>query len=124
MTYPTNHRKMSYHRCRAPVKTEPRKGAPPMRTALAAITCILLGAGVGFAEDDAPGQPQASAPEASAARCQESCVCMMEYTQPCPRWWFGAEYLMWWVKDQSVPLPMATTGPAGAGAGALGLPGT
>jgi hypothetical protein len=39
--------------------------------------------------------------------------------------WFGAEYLLWWVKDGPLPVPLVTTGSAAdALPGALGQPGT
>jgi hypothetical protein len=43
-----------------------------------------------------------------------------------PRFWFGVDALLWWVKNQPLPVPIVTTGPAsqGANAGALGMKGT
>jgi hypothetical protein len=41
---------------------------------------------------------------------------------PSNRFWAGADYLLWWIKDSKLP-PLVTTGPAASG-GALGYPGT
>jgi hypothetical protein len=43
-----------------------------------------------------------------------------------PNFWIGVEALIWWAKEQPLPVPVITTGPAsqGANAGALGAPGT
>jgi hypothetical protein len=43
-----------------------------------------------------------------------------------PGFWIGFEGLLWWTKNQPLPVPVITTGPAaqGAGAGSLGAPGT
>ncbi len=30
---------------------------------------------------------------------------------PAPRWWVGAEYLHWWIKDGPLSTPLVTTGP-------------
>lgn len=49
------------------------------------------------------------------------------FTDPAaPRFWVGAEALLWWVKNQPLGIPVITTGPAaqGTNAGALGMPGT
>jgi hypothetical protein len=40
-----------------------------------------------------------------------------------PTCWVGLEYLLYWIKDGPVPIPLATVGPA-TGAGLLGAPGT
>jgi hypothetical protein len=37
--------------------------------------------------------------------------------QPC--WWVRGEYLLWWVKDAPVPLPLVSTGPLNNGGGAV-----
>ena len=43
-----------------------------------------------------------------------------------PHFWVGVEALLWWTKNQPLPVPVITTGPAsqGANAGNLGVPGT
>jgi hypothetical protein len=42
-----------------------------------------------------------------------------------PRFWTGAEYLLWWIKDDRTPGPLVTTGPAGdPHQGVLGNPTT
>jgi hypothetical protein len=43
-----------------------------------------------------------------------------------PMIWGGVEAILWWTKNQPVPIPLLTTGPAaqGAAAGNLGVPGT
>jgi hypothetical protein len=43
-----------------------------------------------------------------------------------PAVWVGVEGILWWSKNQSLPIPLITTGPAsqGASAGNLGVPGT
>jgi hypothetical protein len=44
--------------------------------------------------------------------------------KPPSRFWFQGEYLLWWIKDSSMP-PLVTTGPLSASLpGALGQPGT
>jgi len=48
------------------------------------------------------------------------------FLQPCDRFWFRSEYLMWWGKSVDLP-PLATTSPLGTlqdQAGVLGQPGT
>jgi hypothetical protein len=54
-----------------------------------------------------------------------------EHADHCYRFWFEADYLLWWTKNSSQPAPLATTFPAGtvpvAGAplpGSVGGPGT
>jgi hypothetical protein len=43
----------------------------------------------------------------------------------CTRFWGGAEYLLWWIKDGPVSAPLVTTGnPNDPAPGALGQPGT
>jgi hypothetical protein len=43
-----------------------------------------------------------------------------------PIFWVGVEGLVWWTKNQPLPLPLVTTGPAsqGSAAGGFGAPGT
>lgn len=43
-----------------------------------------------------------------------------------PSFWVGAEALVWWSKNEPLPVPLITTGPASAGSnpGGLGVPGT
>jgi hypothetical protein len=43
-----------------------------------------------------------------------------------PTFWIGVDGLVWWTKNQPLPVPVVTTGPAsqGAAAGNLGAPGT
>jgi len=43
-----------------------------------------------------------------------------------PNFWVGLEGLVWWSKNQPLPVPVVTTGPAsqGTNAGGLGVPGT
>jgi hypothetical protein len=43
-----------------------------------------------------------------------------------PCFWIGVDALIWWTKNQPLPVPVVTTGPAsqGANAGNLGAPGT
>jgi len=40
-----------------------------------------------------------------------------------PKYWLGAEYLLYWTKDSPLPVPIATVGPTGSTA-LLGAPGT
>src|SRR5262249_56255607 len=41
------------------------------------------------------------------------------------RWWLGGEYLLWWIKDPTVPVPLVTTSTgATAAERTLGSPGT
>jgi len=48
------------------------------------------------------------------------------YSAGDPNFWIGTDVLLWWTKNQPLPVPLLTTGPAsqGANAGALGSPGT
>jgi hypothetical protein len=49
-----------------------------------------------------------------------ACCIVGERCAPSDRFWFGADYLLWWIKGSDLP-PLVTTGSA---AGALGQPGT
>lgn len=52
----------------------------------------------------------------------------MTYRDPAnnPSFWLGTEALVWWSKNQPLPVPLITTGPASSGSnpGGLGVPGT
>jgi hypothetical protein len=50
----------------------------------------------------------------------------LDYDPACdPCFWVGFEGLLWWTKNQPLPVPVVTTGPAApGGAGALGAAGT
>lgn len=90
---------------------------------LGSIIGLLASAGLALADDEII-LPAAATAQECWTTCQEPCVCMgdgCEGSRPC--WWLGTEYLMWWFKDQDVPPPLITTGPA-AGGGVLGTPGT
>lgn len=68
----------------------------------------------------APARADAQPPEDTT----EPAVVMVEDDRP-GRSWVGFEYLLWWTKDDSVPMPLITGGnPADARPGALGIPGT
>lgn len=79
-----------------------------------------------------PAQPIVIAPNGSydCTSCSSCSSCFQDDCGGCgPRMWFGADYLLWWVKNGPLPTPLVTTGPAGAGAafpdaGAIGTPGT
>jgi hypothetical protein len=48
-----------------------------------------------------------------------------EEKKPGPRCWIDGQYLLWWIKDAPIPVPLITTGnPADAVPGAFGQPGT
>jgi hypothetical protein len=50
-----------------------------------------------------------------APACDLGCGCEEGF-----RFWFGAEYLMWWIKDNPLPTPLLSTGPLGTpGAGVV-----
>jgi hypothetical protein len=82
----------------------------------------------------------AAAPRAAAAPAAGSWEAMMLSTVPPPppapppapepepspeRFWFRADYLLWWTKDGPLPMPLVTTGPTSATViGGLGQPGT
>lgn len=86
------------------------------RAIVGSLASLLAGAGLCF------GQVESKPLESTAAECpvtvcqtpcQEPCVCMESCDRPCPRWWLGAEYLMWWFKDQDVHPPLISTGVPG-----------
>jgi hypothetical protein len=54
-----------------------------------------------------------------------ACPCPEE-SAPCTRFWGRGEYLLWWVKDGPLPLPLVTTGNPSIGhlAGTIGQPST
>ena len=96
---------------------------------IVALTACLTGAGAALAE--APAAPVPSTPPAVDARQPEAPGCPECDAPVCgPRVWGGAEYLLWWIKDAPVPVPLVTTGPSTptvgdrGGVGVLGLPGT
>src|SRR5690349_2321758 len=63
----------------------------------------------------------ANAPAGSWA--ESAPACPQDIGDDGSRFWVGAEYLMWWVTDAPLPVPLLTTGPA-AGLGVAGNPGT
>lgn len=96
-----------------------------MRTGfVGSMACLVASTGLAFAEAEKVLPTESQPQPAAAAAWEQPCVCVMEDTRPCPRWWIGTEYLMWWLKDQDVPPGLITTGPAGPGAGAPNVPGT
>jgi hypothetical protein len=67
------------------------------------------------------GEEQPSEPILQNCTVLESCPC----AEVPNRFWGGAEYLLWWVKDGPTPGPLVTTGnPTDVVPGALGQPGT
>lgn len=93
---------------------------------LGSLIGLLASAGLALAEE-VMILPAAATTQECSTICQPPCVCACDGCDDCeasrPCWWFGTEYLMWWFKDQNVPTPLITTGPA-AGGGVLGTPGT
>src|SRR5262249_40405173 len=88
---------------------------------LASLTAVLAGAGLAFAQPQASPSLPITEPMATGETFSEG---MIIDDQPTNRVWFTAEYLMWWLREYSVP-PLATTGPANLFLpGALGQPGT
>ena len=109
---------------------------------LGLVTTLLAGASLALAQP-APPPPSArpSAPPTEPASdlpslepqpghhpggpspCPEAACCWEVPACAGPRFWIGAEYLLWWVKEGPLPTPLVTTSPLGS-AGILGMPGT
>lgn len=86
----------------------------PLRAALA----VLILAAANVRAEPPAGQPS------RAAQCDPPST---TFQAPCdaPRGWLSAEYLLWWVRDASLPIPLATSGSLLDDVpGALGQPGT
>jgi hypothetical protein len=66
-------------------------------------------------------QPASPPPDGMMRQGFCSCDCYENVCGPPGRVWFGAEYLLWWIKDSHFP-PLVTAGPPGMGAG-LNRPG-
>lgn len=92
-----------------------------MSKLLAVGLAALCTGSVGAGEDvERPGRgTEPLATNCTLAPC--CCACC----QPCgPRFWATSEYLLWWIKDAPLPVPLLTTGPAQANlTPTLGLPG-
>jgi hypothetical protein len=57
--------------------------------------------------------------------CAPAMPCKEEEKKPGPKCWIDGEYLLWWIKDAPIPVPLITTGnPADPVPGAFGQPGT
>lgn len=110
---------------------------------MSSVVLVFAGAGLAVAQPElipveAPGN--ASAPPAStkqsdmkgpaAVTDSSGPVTICDDCDEAPRrteMWLDAEYLLWWFKDSPVPVPLATTAPAGSTAaapGAVGNPDT
>src|SRR5438552_18864506 len=109
---------------------------------LGSLAVLLVGAGLGMAQDPMPAPPagpdplQFMTPPATATNPgmpSDPCVCpgpdclVGGCCPKCPgppgRFWATAEYLLWWMKNDHIP-PLVTTGPATFPVGFLGNPGT
>jgi hypothetical protein len=73
----------------------------------------------------APAVPPASPPLGTdtGAPCGSCEPAKDEKHESKSHFWFGADYLYWFVKDSNIRIPLASTGPAST-FGILGLPGT
>jgi len=70
-----------------------------------------------FVHPNLQGQP--------AVDCSPAVDCYQADDRCAPRFWASAEYLLWWIKPQDSPLPLATTGSTGdLNPGAIGQPNT
>src|SRR5262245_25717364 len=92
----------------------------PMRIGFVAVlTALLPCAGVTFAQDLAVVIPNVDS-------CD--CCCDCEQAPPSSQLWVSGEYLLWWVKNGPLSVPLITTGPflppPGVSPGVLGQPGT
>jgi Putative beta barrel porin-7 (BBP7) len=94
--------------CTGWAQAEPDAAAPPAPadTKAAAIPAAPL--------------PSAAIPDPDQAA---PCCDLKEPCGPPGRFWVGAEYLLWWIKNDQAP-PLVTTGPASFPVGFLGNPGT
>lgn len=102
---------------------------------LAALAGLALSAAAAYCQE-APRSPYAgpAAPPADPAvrPCEPSAPCELMIVDsqcgpggPTQRAWFQADYLLWWVKDGPLPVPLAVTGSlADPFPGALDQPGT
>jgi hypothetical protein len=86
---------------------------------------FVIGSGVGFAQpapggfvlpaDGAVHGPVAPSPAAPDASCLSDAWHWFtaqhdEPAHPSDRSWLRAEYLMWWTKNGTIPVPLVTTG--------------
>lgn len=92
----------------------------------ASLATVLSSSGLTLAQAP-PAPPPIAAPTtgavADSGRLVDPPACYpADGCDRCSRFWIGSEYLLWWVKGQPVPVPLAT---ANAGAApVLGAPGT
>src|SRR5437764_8565432 len=56
----------------------------------------------------APVQINATSP---APACGGGCCCGCEQASPSSQLWVSGEYLLWWVKNGPLTVPLITTGP-------------
>jgi hypothetical protein len=87
-----------------------------MRNGLLALLGLLVGTGVGLAQPEPDGAPvaprHAASPEPGFFDLRHWFGDWHEEpAHPSDRSWLTAEYLMWWVKDGPLPVPLVTTGP-------------
>lgn len=100
----------------------------------AALAVLLTGTGLGMGQEQVPAPQQV--PEQVPAQGQvpyqrpipvQEPILTFDAAQPSrsPGIWFGAEYLLWQIKDGPNPIPLATLGnPNAVTPGAIGQPGT
>lgn len=99
-----------------------------MKKLAASLATLLVSSGFLVAQPPAVSVPSmpVSAPVVEPLACdlsQAPGCCPTECPDRCPRFWVNGEYLLWWIKDQPVPVPLATANPGG-GVPVLGGPGT
>src|SRR5437868_5553269 len=93
------------------------------RGLLAALATLLAGAGLALADDDPlpAGVPVGSCASCGAAADHElaggDCGARGE------TFWVTAEYLLWWIKDSPLPVPLVSTGVIGEPGTAVSLGG-
>lgn len=80
-----------------------------MKTVLA-LSGLLLLAAQGMAQE--AGETIIPVSQTLLEPGANACFSCCEARPSCSRFWASSEYLLWWVKDTPMPVPVVTTGPA------------
>lgn len=97
----------------------PRTIAHHLHT-LTSVMVFLVAAGLASAQEPGPVAPLTTAPQLPEVAAMNPASCVQR-----PRVWLSGEYLLWWLKDGPLPVPLVTTGnPANPLAGLLDQPDT
>src|SRR4051794_30942869 len=93
---------------------------------LGALLILIVPAAPAPAQSPAPGEalPLAAPAPPAAECCPDTWLGAGTGDGEPPRVWFRADYLLWWVKDGPLPVPLATQGGAFAPDFLFGTPGT